>query len=258
MTVGIRDSTVMLRPACEADAQAIYDIKKEAFGVTYLPFTIYRSPKAIAHLRQSIAYQDGSYIVAECGGDLTGYASISYSECQPILTYIAVSSAARGGGVGIRLLEATESALYQRGFTSLSLDVFESNARAVQWYTRSGYSNTSQRSLYRIALTGPMDVHCLLPSRRSLWEQALAAEAQYGFSKVTERIAAGEITLGLIGGVAGKLLDYEGLGLEEAIEAVLRMLNGSRSELIVVSREPLTSVYRALSHELSLRMVKSL
>jgi ribosomal protein S18 acetylase RimI-like enzyme len=258
MTVMTRDGEVALRAAIERDAQAIYALMQEAFGAKYLPFTIYRSQKTIAYLERLIASGNQTYIVAEQHGKLAGYANACYSEDPPILNYIAVTSAARGFGVGNRLLKAVELEVCRQGFRTLSLDVFESNPSVVEWYTKSGYGITSQCFLCRIDLTSTMHIDSPPPSHPSLWQAALAAEEQNGFSMVIANMAEGEITLGFIGGVASKLLGYRGISLDEAIEATIAMLNGTRSELIVVSKQAPKAGHRLLSLEVSLRMVKAL
>jgi len=252
--------TVTLRSAVEKDAQAIYRLKREAFGANYLQFTIYRSEKAVAHIRRSISSEDEIFTVAERHRELAGYANVGFANHQPILNYIAIANTSRGAGLGSRLLQAIESETSGRGFGTLALNVFESNPGVVAWYRKSGYSIVSQSFLYRIDLARAMRKNSRGQVDSSLWQAALAAEEQNGFSKVAVSVIEGGMTLGLIGGVACKLLGYRGISLDEAIAAAAGMVNGARRELIVSSMEApeLDCQFQLLSLEVSLRMAKQL
>jgi ribosomal protein S18 acetylase RimI-like enzyme len=255
-----QEETVTLRPAVERDAQAIYNLKREAFGTKYLQFTIYRSEKTVAHIRRSISSEDEIFTVAERHRELAGYANVGFANDQPILNYIAVANTSRGTGLGSRLLQAIESETRGRGFGTLALNVFESNPGVVEWYAKSGYSIVSQSFLYRIDLAHTMPKNSRSQVDSSLWQLALAAEEQNGFSKVVVGVTAGEMTLGLIEGVAYKLLGYRGISLDEAIAAVAGMVNGARRELIVSSMEAPEPgcQFQLLNLEVSLRMAKQL
>ena len=255
-----QEGTVTLRPAMEKDAEAIYRLKREAFGGNYLQFTIYRSEKAVAHIRRLISSEDEIFTVAEGHRELAGYANVGFANHQPILNYIAVANTSRGTGLGSRLLQAIESETRDRGFETLSLNVFESNPSVAEWYTRSGYSIVSQSFLYRIDLARAMRRNSGGQVDSSLWQLALAAEEQNGFSKVVVGVIEGEMTLGLIEGIAFKLLDYRGISLDEAIAAAAGMVNGARRELIVSSMEAPEPgcQFQLLSLEVSLRMAKQL
>jgi ribosomal protein S18 acetylase RimI-like enzyme len=260
MTNMRQKETVTLRPAIEDDAHAIYRLKREAFSPNYLQFTIYRSEKTVAHIRRSISSGDGIFTIAERREEVAGYANVGSANHQPILNYIAVSETCRGTGLGSRLLRAIESETRVRGYGTLALNVFESNPGVVDWYAKSGYSIVSHFFLYRIDLTGAMRKDSRVQVDSSLWQTALASEELNGFSKVVAGIPGGEITLGLIEGVACKLLGYCGISLDEAITSAAGMVNGARRELIVSSTEAPDPdrQFRLLGIEKSLRMVKEL
>src|ERR1035437_6351689 len=122
MNVMRQEETVTLRQAVEEDAQAIYRLKREAFGTNYLQFTIYRSGKAVAYIRRSIASGNEIFSVAERGEELAGYANVGFANRQPVLNYIAVSGAVRSLGLGKSLLEEVESAVLGRAYGTLMLD----------------------------------------------------------------------------------------------------------------------------------------
>jgi ribosomal protein S18 acetylase RimI-like enzyme len=253
-----RKDNVNIRLAAEKDAQAIYLLKREVFAAKYLLFTIYRSKKTFAHIGRLLASGDQVFLIAERHGELLGYANAICANKPPILNYIGVASVARGAGIGGSLLEAIESEMHNRGFRTMELDVFESNSGIVEWYSRSGCSIVSRSLLYRIDLAhtaqrsyGPQIDPLLLQS-------ALAAEQHDGFSKLACNIRGGEITLGLIEGVACKLLGYQGLSLDDAVDAAVALVNGSRSEMIVSSLNLPNTKLPLLSCETIVRMAKEI
>lgn len=258
MTVPNYRREITLRPAANEDAEAIYKLKCQAFGATCLPFTIYRSPRAIAYIARLICAWEQSFIIAELHEEFAGYANVAFLGDHPVLNYIAVASAVRGRGVGCRLLQAAESKVRDRGFKTLALDVFESNPSAVKWYATSGYRLISRSFLYRIDLAGETAREGRTQTRSPLWQAALAIERQIGFSKLVVTRDEAEITLGLIGGVAAKLLGHRNIQLDKAIELAIGMIAESRSELIVPSESAPGSRYRLLSLEIPLRLAKSL
>jgi ribosomal protein S18 acetylase RimI-like enzyme len=57
---------------------------------------------------------------------------------------LAVSPTARHSGVGRALMQAGEAWARERGFTVLSLDVWSTNERALEFYRRLGYGAESR------------------------------------------------------------------------------------------------------------------
>ncbi|TMP30141.1 molybdopterin-guanine dinucleotide biosynthesis protein MobC [Pseudoalteromonas rubra] len=58
---------------------------------------------------------------------------------EMVMDGIAVQESCRGQGVGSRLLDSIVSHAQARGYTSVRLDVIDSNARAKKLYTRKGF-----------------------------------------------------------------------------------------------------------------------
>jgi len=61
----------------------------------------------------------------------------------------------RGGGIGTRLLELAEQHARDKGFSKLSLVVFEQNSGAKQLYDRAGYREVSREAVFPHPL-----IHC--------------------------------------------------------------------------------------------------
>jgi ribosomal-protein-alanine N-acetyltransferase len=251
-----RQEIITLRAAVKNDAPGIYFLMRGAFGANFLAFTIYRSEKTISYIANLIATKEQTFIIAERQGKIAGYANVAFNKQRAILNYIAVASSLRGSGYGSILLAATESEVRDRGFVSLELDVFESNKRVAEWYTKAGYESVSRSFLYRIDLAAVTRKSLQTEFNPALLQSALATEKQSGFSKAMVKTSSGEITLGIIDGNACKLIGYRGMSLDDAIAAAIGTVNGSRSELIVSSYEPPASGFQLLGLEISIRMVK--
>lgn len=88
--------------------------------------------------------------VAERGGRLLGSALVLFrvDSTRARLYSIAVSPAARGGGVGLALLRAAQRAARTRGADALRLEVRTGNAAAIALYEREGYVRTGTFARY--------------------------------------------------------------------------------------------------------------
>jgi GNAT superfamily N-acetyltransferase len=89
--------------------------------------------------------QGSTLLVAEDAGRPAGFAFLEHAtdyfsgERHGHLGMIAVSEAAEGRGAGAALLHAAEEWTRAQGYATLTLNVFEGNARARRVYERAGY-----------------------------------------------------------------------------------------------------------------------
>jgi len=89
--------------------------------------------------------QGASLLIAEDAGRPAGFAFVERhtdyfsGERHGHLGMLAVTEAAEGHGVGAALLRAAEAWTREQGYTKLTLNVFEGNARARRAYERAGY-----------------------------------------------------------------------------------------------------------------------
>jgi len=95
-------------------------------------------------------------LVAEAGGRPAGFAFLEHATDyfsggkHGHLGMIAVSEAAQGQGVGPALLDAAEAWTREQGYTTLTLNVFEGNARARRAYERAGFAVETMRYVKRV------------------------------------------------------------------------------------------------------------
>ena len=126
-------SSPTIRDAEIRDLDALVRLENEAFAGDQL------DRRAFRHAVQSRTID---MLVAEEGNAFLGYVQIQRRAGSGIarLTSVAVASAAVGGGIGKRLVEAAEAVARQQGCNRMRLEVRADNARARTLYERNGYT----------------------------------------------------------------------------------------------------------------------
>jgi ribosomal-protein-alanine N-acetyltransferase len=250
-----------IQPARPADAPLIYALMCQVFGGSFLPYTIYQSPKSQAYLARLISEagpgSDHTLNVLKQAGSLAGYYHAVLHGKTFFLNYIAVAPAAQGRGLGDRLLADFEVHGRSAGCRQLSLDVFESNAGACAWYTRRGYQ--LQRTTYSLRLPiAALALHPAPPLAFSdeAWAAAVAQERDQGFSRLDCSCDGGRVSLGLISGTVAKVLDLSDVPLEVVVPSVAAQLRGQREHLILTALASLPEGWPILAADRSLRLVK--
>ncbi|MBH3462654.1 peptidase C39 family protein [Pseudomonas putida] len=97
-------------------------------------------------LRWMIAHANASLLVAQRDGQLMGYALLLFHRNTSLarLYSIAIAPAARGEGLGARLLERAERCALEHDRAYLRLEVRVDNPRAIALYERHGYRRFAQ------------------------------------------------------------------------------------------------------------------
>lgn len=253
------DEPLGIRRATSSDVSAIYALMVAVFGETSLPYTIYQSPLSVRYLEQLItsSSRDIFYVLQE-SSSVIGYYHAVHDSYDLFLNYIAVLASARGRGLGTRLLKHFELNGISRQCRSLSLEVFEQNGQAMRWYLKHNYRSVSSKYLARIRIR-----EC--PRRNFLpiyatdleWYQAYHKEKLYGFSKIECRCGNGRVTIGLIGRNLIKLLTYEGVSLEDAVNALVWYFYDTRTVLILGINSLLTDM-PYISMDKTIRLSKAI
>lgn len=124
-----------IRPAVLADLDALEQLEQACFTSDLL---------SRARLRHWIQAANGILLVARDGRDgplLLGSCLVltRRNSRKARLYSIATAPAARGQGLGARLLAAAEAAAQARGCNTMQLEVAEDNTRAIELYQGSGY-----------------------------------------------------------------------------------------------------------------------
>lgn len=251
-----------VRHARPEDAPVIFALKVEAFGRTFLPYTIYQAPQAVRYLRklilQSMGLGNQRFVLVEDAARALGYYHALYRDAEFFLNYIAVAETVRGQAWGSFLLRHFEEAGRLLGCRQLVLDVFESNHAALNWYQRLGYHSASASFQARLAIGSIPDKDIPLDCDEESWVRARREEDYWGFSKVECSCGPGRITVGLIAQTVCKLLNYEPVPIEEAMLAVAHGFREQREILILSSLSEVPSNWHLLSKEKVMHLVKAI
>jgi ribosomal protein S18 acetylase RimI-like enzyme len=229
---------VVVRPASPRDAPEIYRMKREAFGADYVTYTIFQSPKSVRYLKWLISRgpgPTGTHIyVLEADSLVAGYYSAVLRNRTWLLTYIAVGRELRGRGFGGVLLDDFERKAVGLSADQLGIDVFETNARALNWYESRGYMLKGRTRIHRVRITGMRDPQSLR-IRISPLDRIGASyrEFAWGFSKTYGTIGPGRIEIGFINQDTVNLISVNGLDQDAAVSSVIREFSGNRSTLLL-------------------------
>jgi [ribosomal protein S18]-alanine N-acetyltransferase len=153
-TSSCRTDTV-LRPVRWWDVERLLPVERELFGGTAWTPEAFWSELARPQSRH--------YLLAESpDGDLLGYAGLMVTGGQADVQTVAVAPAARGQGLGSRLVSALLAEAVRRGARSVLLEVRADNQAALRLYERHGFERISVRRRYY----QPGDVDAVIMRRR--------------------------------------------------------------------------------------------
>jgi ribosomal-protein-alanine N-acetyltransferase len=130
--------TLVLRAANDADVDAISRIERLAFSDPW-------SPAAFAGMVHAPRVRIN---VAEDRDAIVGYSVLLLAGMDADLANLAVDPAARGKGVGRRLLDGALNAARAADVRHVYLEVRDSNARAITLYESAGFRPFGRRRRY--------------------------------------------------------------------------------------------------------------
>ncbi|MGV1004167.1 MAG: ribosomal protein S18-alanine N-acetyltransferase [Candidatus Nanopelagicales bacterium] len=133
--------SVELRPLRWWDIAPVHELELQLFP--HDPWTITQFWGELARVPES-----RHYLVAECSGELAGYAGMfAIGDVAEVQT-IAVAPAQQGHGVGRVLLSAIVAESERRGAETLRLEVRADNQAALRLYEQAGFAVDGQRRDY--------------------------------------------------------------------------------------------------------------
>jgi ribosomal protein S18 acetylase RimI-like enzyme len=145
--------TPALRPAEPRDVDGMVRLLEVLFAIEAdLRFD---AAKQVAGLRLLLESPKDCILVAELEGRVVGMVSvqtvISTAEGGPVgwIEDLVVAEAARGCGIGRRLLEEAEAWAFRHGLARLQLLADRNNEPALEFYHRLGWAETSLIALRR-------------------------------------------------------------------------------------------------------------
>jgi ribosomal protein S18 acetylase RimI-like enzyme len=198
---------VNIRPADPGDADAVVEVVRESFRPGDLELTIYGCPGIAAYLRrqfEAARFSSLPPLVAEVERSVIGFAELRRTRSSLTLNYIAVRGSWQGHGIAATLLSrALEQAGYAAG-EPLSLEVFEHNTAARDWYARMGFETRLGMNFLRAHM--PLD-----GGRRGAivesMPQAEVCHEQFGFSTFTVGLGSKSFSVGRLGSRWFKITD---------------------------------------------------
>ena len=130
-----------LRRGIERDVEALAALENEVFSGDRM---------ASRQFRHHLSAVSSDLIVAADAGVVLGYALLFRRRGSSVgrVYSIAVAAAARGQGLGARLLQRLESIARTHGLSEVRLEVRKDNAGALALYERRGYRRFGERSGY--------------------------------------------------------------------------------------------------------------
>jgi len=138
---------ISIRKATAADVEALVPLLADLFSIEadFRP-DVERQRRGLALLLAAPA--QSLVLVAERGGEVVGMVTVQLvvstaeGALSGLLEDMVVAPAARGRGIGRRLLEAAEGWTRERGATRLQLLADRENGPALRFYERMGWRGT--------------------------------------------------------------------------------------------------------------------
>lgn len=120
---------ISVRRMQEADAEAVSKIEADVFS----------RPWSKMGFLDAINLENTIFLIAEEDKKILGYVGMYISLDEGEITNVAVSSEARGRGIGQNLIERLKREAEQKSIAQIILEVRVSNASAIRLYQRNGF-----------------------------------------------------------------------------------------------------------------------
>ncbi len=177
-----------IRPAVEADFEAIYEITVAAFGpytvsklledrygqIAGRPWQAHKGEGVVAGCRL------GYVLVAERQGTVVGYATWRQDETVGVVGNNAVHPDLQGWGIGTALISAVVERLREDGATLLEVSTLEHDLPARRVYGKLGFRETGRTVLLSRLRDGEVE-QTALPAEAS---DALARQEGEGWERI--------------------------------------------------------------------------
>lgn len=123
-----------VRAMTNTDVGAVAQLERENFS----------NPWTVEMIEEELTLDCSHYFVAECAGEVLGYAGVQMILDEGYITNIAVSHAHRRCGIASQLMQQ----LLSLPVSFLSLEVRASNAPAIALYEKFGFQTCGRRRGY--------------------------------------------------------------------------------------------------------------
>jgi len=226
---------IVIRSAKQADAACVARLFCADFAPQVGQFMIYGCKGATTYIANQITagakVSKSVYYVAQDADRIVAALELCRGPQMLHLNYIGVEAAQQGKRIGSRLLcEAIR--LSGIGVGKFSLDVFDDNPRAMNWYQHLGLKVQQSSDIVEVRTVGKtMDNAAFLADI----PQADLCQACFGFSKFTLVTARQSYTIGRIGDDWYRLNDQNGVDDSDLFRA-LSVLDPHRRIFLIAPR----------------------
>lgn len=128
----------MVRQMYREDLDAVAEIEQLSFSI----------PWSRSMLEQGISNDLDHYLIIEKCGQPAGYINFRFLAGEGEIERIAVHPRFRGQGLGRKLMEAMEEYGRSQGVTDITLEVRNSNKKAINLYESCGFVKEAVRKGY--------------------------------------------------------------------------------------------------------------
>ena len=123
--------------------------RKDLPQILVLEKLLYKDPWNESNYESEIAHNDYAYMyVLEENDVILGYAGFWLSYEYATITKVSINPALQSKGLGYYLFNVVMNIALELGATSFSLEVRESNLKAQNLYSKSGYTKQGKRKGY--------------------------------------------------------------------------------------------------------------
>ena len=205
------------------EIQKTVALHKEAMSPLYLKYTIHSSPKIDHFLFDQSFKPSNIFLGAFLEKELAGYCHLILNKESAHLNNIAVSPSIQSQGVGRFLLSKIEEIAKEKSLKRISLDVFKSNKKALNWYLNQNFKEKSSIE-YRV----------IAPAKNNLKKTNLSHLTndfyqKYGFCEIQLKNIKEEHIVGIL---SDQLFRIKGL-CEESLINLLQKTAPEREILLL-------------------------
>ena len=191
-------ATQWVRRARPDEAASVVDIICGSFPRQVIERTVYGCAGIKAYVGAAIgdcAIITPTFIVAGTSAAPLAAAEVAANDDGVFLNYIGTRAESRSQGLGSSLLIAAAD-LYPSGSDlTMTLDVFQENARALEWYRSVGFEVIGERGWWELELSPASEAGAVV----SGLPQAELCDRAFGFSEITLHTEGHSLRVGRLG-----------------------------------------------------------
>jgi len=222
---------MIIRPACENDADLIVKLIQQSFDKNMLNSMIYGCHGMGSYVRRCISIPetiaDTFYVVAEDAGHIVGCIELRFIGRIVFLNYICTSACIRTKGLGRELLRKSIQMINPSSYDKMNLDVFHDNLVAKSWYEKLGFTCEYSTNWWSIPFIAGERVDA---GKISGLAQAEVCQSEFGFSQFSLNTAMASYVVGRLGRDWFRICQESLLTDEQAL-ATLGLLDPDRKIL---------------------------